>query len=56
MDEIKAAVKATWKKVAMAECARAQARVLKNMRKSILLKGGNFYKEEWGVAGVGLWR
>jgi hypothetical protein len=32
-------------KVTPAECAKAHVRVLKNMRKSIDLKGGNFYKE-----------
>ena len=35
----------TWKTVTVGECAEAQKRVIKNMRKAIGLKGGDFYKE-----------
>ena len=44
-EEIRKAVADTWKTVTVGECAEAQKRVIKNMRKAIDLKGGNFYKE-----------
>jgi imidazolonepropionase-like amidohydrolase len=44
-DEIRAAVKAAWKKITPAMCHAISARVRKNMLKVIELKGGNFYDE-----------
>ena len=43
--EIRTAVADTWRKVTVAECKEAHKRVIKNMKKSIELEGGNFYKE-----------
>lgn len=43
--EIRVAVNAVWKKVTVAECKKAQERVIKNMKQPISMKGGNFYKE-----------
>ena len=44
-DEIRAAVKAAWKKVTPAMCVKVAKRVRKNMLEVIELKGGNFYHE-----------
>ena len=44
-DEIRAAVKAAWKKITPAMCHAISARVRRNMLKVIELKGGNFYDE-----------
>ena len=44
-DEIRAAVRAAWKKVTPAMCVAISHRVRANMQKVINLKGGNFYDE-----------
>ena len=44
-DEIRAAVKAAWKKITPAMCRAIAARVRSNMLQVIKLKGGNFYDE-----------
>ena len=44
-DEIRAAVKAGWKKVTPQMCVAISHRVRKNMAQVIRLKGGNFYDE-----------
>ena len=45
VEEIRAAVKAAWKKITPAMCRAISARVRRNMLKVIELKGGNFYDE-----------
>ena len=44
-DEIRKAVKYIWKRVTPAECTKAQARVVANMKKIKEMDGGNMYHE-----------
>jgi hypothetical protein len=45
-DEIRAAVKAAWKKVKPEDCEKIAGRVYDNMGEVMRLKGGNFYHEK----------